>query len=163
MDLLKESIKCDQDVILKKLPSSLTKIILQPKTLGIHLRLGDRKHESTLSNFKNNFLRINLKQYDRIVFFSDDPNINIAIKDFINTEIIFINDFGLNDYEEFLICTVISNFFVSNSTFSVTARLLALNNVLTFYSGADFKKFGEDIPNLLDRSLNSINLDHNTI
>jgi hypothetical protein len=168
INLLKMAIRSDQDILLRKLPMFLTEAITDRRTLGVHLRLGDRMDANTLTRFKNNFLKMNLKPYDKIVFFSDEPSIRNTINEFIFTEfifteIIYINDFGLNDYEEFLICSIISNFYVSNSTFSITARLLALNNVLTFYSGNDFIKFGEEIPNLLSNYVESVNIDNPTV
>lgn len=161
LTLIKNALKDDQNALLKKLPKKLLSISLDSNIIGLHLRCGDRMSISLLNNFRNSISKINFNQYSKIIFFSDSNNLEIKseIQNIVKGEVIFIDEFALSDYEEFLVCTFISDFFVSNSTFSIISRLLSSNNRITYFSQNDFKVYGLDIPNLIRGNINAINLD----
>ena len=60
-------------------------------------------------------------------------------------------DLYLNDQEEFLLISLIPNFYIQNSTFSIIARVISTENILTYLDLDNFLDI--KIYNLLKNNL----------
>lgn len=113
---------------------------LSDELLGIHIRGTDRIGEQPNFDYEA-ILKSTSAAYSvsTIVCFTDD--ILYAKDQLKNLEksVVYLTDLNLSDIEEFYLISKIKNFVVSNSTFSVFARRLSLNDTCTYVIKDFFK------------------------
>jgi hypothetical protein len=133
----------------QKLPDFKNQI-LSPKTIGLHIRLGDRYTESKMKQIKLILNNFDFSKYDKVFLFSDQPHSLEYVKNYISIDVIDVHLLLLTDFEEFMLCSFLSDFIVSNSTFSILSRILSSYNTITYYSESDFIEYGVFLPQLME-------------
>lgn len=112
---------------------------LSDELLGIHLRGTDRIGEQPNFDYDAILKSVPIYSASTIICFTDDI---LYAKDQLKNldrPIIYLTDLNLSDIEEFYLISKIKNFVVSNSTFSVFARRLSLNETCTYVVKDFFK------------------------
>jgi hypothetical protein len=133
----------------QKLPDYKNKIF-DKKIIGLHIRLGDRYTESKMDQIKSILNHFDFSKFEKVFLFSDQPHSLNYIKEFISIEVFDVHLLSLTDFEEFMLCSFLSDFIVSNSTFSILSRILSSYNRITYYSESDFIDYGVFLPQLME-------------
>jgi hypothetical protein len=92
---------------------------------GLHIRGTDFLGHKQLINYDPLLL---FKKIDpkKIFIFTDDKPYAIKLLKDLNKNIIFISDYNLTDLEEFIMISKFKNMIITNSTFSLTASMINL-------------------------------------
>jgi hypothetical protein len=95
--------------------------------LGVHIRGGDFLTDNNY--IRNTPLKI-LREImpKKIIIFTDDKMYSMNLLKDIQCQKFFISDYNLSDIEEFILITNFYNFIITNSTYSITAVILGLND-----------------------------------
>lgn len=112
---------------------------LSDELLGIHIRGTDRIGEQPSLDYETILKCTSTYSDSTIVCFTDDI---LYAKDQLKNldkSVVYLTDLNLSDIEEFYLISKIKNFVVSNSTFSVFARRLSLNDTCTYVVKDFFK------------------------
>jgi hypothetical protein len=126
------------DEFLKSIASKVPNY-LSDDLLGIHLRGTDRSGEQPNFDYEAILKSVSNYSVSTIICFTDDI---LYAKDQLKNldrPVIYLTDLNLSDIEEFYLISKIKNFVVSNSTFSVFARRLSLNETCTYVVKDFFK------------------------
>lgn len=92
---------------------------------GLHIRGTDfLGHKQLINN--DPLLILKKIDYKKIFIFTDDKPYAIELLKDINKNIIYISDYNLSDLEEFILISKFKNMIITNSTFSLTASMINL-------------------------------------
>jgi hypothetical protein len=116
--------------VLRKLRNYNIKI--SDLTLGLHFRFTDRYSIDLFKSYKIQIEKFNFDNFDNIIIFSDDYSLTKELFKYHSFKYIMAKDLYLNDQEEFLLISLIPNFYIQNSTFSIIARVISTENILTY-------------------------------
>jgi hypothetical protein len=139
--------------------NELKKIIssdLFNNTVGLHFRFTDRFSEKSFDNARNILSTFDFSNYDNVLLFSDDSEFCKNLLPFFTIPVTLVNQLNLNDKEEFFLISMMKNFIVPNSTFSIIARILSDNSYITFYREYDFLENSQNLTKLLKNNCNCI-------
>jgi hypothetical protein len=135
LTMLRQSLESEfSESIASKFPNYLSNDLL-----GIHLRGTDRIIEQPNFDYEAILKSVSNYSVSTIVCFTDDI---LYAKDQLKNldrSVVYLTDLNLLDIEEFYLISKIKNFVVSNSTFSVFARRLSLNETCTYVVKDFFK------------------------
>ena len=94
---------------------------------GLHIRGTDfLGHKQLINN--DPLLLLKKINHKKIFIFTDDKPYAIKLLKDLNNNFIFISDYNLTDLEEFIIISKFKNMIITNSTFSLTASIINLQD-----------------------------------
>jgi hypothetical protein len=94
---------------------------------GLHIRGSDfLGHKQLINN--DPILILKKIEQQKIFVFTDDKLYALKLLKDLNKKIIFISDYNLTDLQEFILISKFRNMIITNSTFSLTASMLNLQN-----------------------------------
>lgn len=135
LSMLRQSLENEYSkTIASKFPNYLSNDLL-----GIHLRGTDRIGEQPNFDYEAILKSTSTYSVSTIVCFTDDILYAKEQLKNLDKSVVYLTDLNLSDIEEFYLISKIKNFVVSNSTFSVFARRLSLNNTCTYVVKDFFK------------------------
>lgn len=123
--------------------------------IGFHFRFTDRYCHESFCNLKRDLNFFDFSNYNKIFIFTDDLLLASKLFESPPLNFIFISDLNLTDQEEFILITLLPYFFVSNSTFSVLARIVSTCNITTFYTERDFELYGNNLRTFLNSKIST--------
>ena len=94
---------------------------------GLHIRGSDFLGHKQLINNDPILILKKIKLKKIFIFTDDKPYAQKLLKD-LNNKIIFISDYNLTDLQEFIMISKFRNMIITNSTFSLTASIINLQN-----------------------------------
>ena len=118
-----ELIRCK---LLKNIKISQEESLVFYGKIGYHIRLGDRISHKT--NILNVVSFLNEKsQHKQIIIFTDSPEMLFEYLD--NKNVIFISNYRMSLLQEFIVLMQLDKAFISASSFSLFARILAQGTI----------------------------------
>lgn len=149
IDLVKESLKDFRFNFYNKVREEFYIDLKNNDILGIHFRFGDRFNIDIYNEYLNRIDSFDFTKYNHVIVFSDQIDLCNQIIGLIPVKVTIVEQYNLSDFEEFVFCSLIYEFLVCNSTFSISARLFSAADATTYLYKSDFVDYGNNLPSLL--------------